>query len=984
MLSTATKTVALGLLSSLILSNATAQVTCVTCPANAQASGVAPGILVTRTNGSPINPDPSSPIGACEPIMVLTDLGYRASVQGFVGAGYFGGTGQVQAFAGSTASGVPENTFNVTPADLATTKIGPAPCADTLDKAMQNLNYTLTPADIAAGAVTFRFVYSGGKQLIAPCQLNASGSIEFNVFIAPLPTCSNPGAQTICQGGSATFTTVATGTGLTYAWKKGCPGAGAVLSTTASLTINNAQVSDGGCYTVTVTDQFGCVTSCQANLTVNPTPTCSLAGATNICPGSTHTYTATILPSGGTVTYSWSISGNGTINGSTTGSSVSVTAGSAAPGQCSSFTLSMTPTRNTCPGSPCTITPTFCQPACTISPATASLCTGGSQSFTVSTSGTVGAVTISWTKNGAPFDGGSTTITAIAPAGGLTDTYVATVTDSVGCNSTCSATLTGLFCSTGITVEKDVICSLPTAACPPENDPGWAKVATGAYNPVTHEYPAFCYRFKVCNTGQIGVVIHTVTDLQPSGAQAGIDLSGCNFVGTAIPAGGCTAFCVVGPTQLSSDLTNIFTVCATPTNGTADVCAHDTNRVHLVPVGITCTKLLSVDGGAAAPADCYTLDGVNSHTLQFSVIICNSGQVPLAHVSYSDPILGVNGGDYSLAPGQCVTSNIGSLITVVCTNMENTVTVHGVVDTANSTFCAYQINGTIVDASSTCHACITCSPPASCRVTGGGKQDQAVTSHLIPSKTINVDPRANPLEAKFVTHGGQVGAPVGTATEFDPTSDKSGIGSACIKGEWEHVRHFRPGLDGNFHARHFDSIQCACLACLGDPGSGEITAGKHNQLCNAGDRFCGPEPRRAPANKICFSGVGNYTIDNGRNGKRSPNSVAFRVDIEDHGEPGGSGPKGNKRLPADRYRIRIFALSGTNPNSAANTAIRFAIRCTAGNTPLRDGTTSPLAADGVTTALGSDFNGQTPFVDDGGELDKGNHQIHPQIKNCTP
>jgi len=317
-------------------------------------------------------------------------------------------------------------------------------------------------------------------------------------------------------------------------------------------------------------------------------------------------------------------------------------------------------------------------------------------------------------------------------------------------------------------------------------------------------------------------------------------------------------------------------------------------------------------------------------------------------------------------------------VTLPCnTNINNTVSVTAVVDTTITGICACGTNHLPVSVSSGCSACYSCSTPqpSACRVTGGGKQDQTATSHL-NGKVPNVDPRANPLVAAYTTHGGQVGAPVGQATEFTACSP-------CIKGEWEHVRHFRPGLDGNFHARHFDSLECACLACPGDPnsGSGTVTDTRFGRLCNAGDRYCGPEPRRAPANKICFSGIGDYVMTNGR---RTPQSVAFRVDIEDHGEPGGSGPKGNKRLPADRYRIRIFTLSSSTAHSSpcddtSSLTLRRAIACTAANTPLEDGVVAPGSP---TTPLGTAFNGFVPFVDDGGELDRGNHQIHPQIKQC--
>src|SRR5207237_1131459 len=51
--------------------------------------------------------------------------------------------------------------------------------------------------------------------------------------------------------------------------------------------------------------------------------------------------------------------------------------------------------------------------------------------------------------------------------------------------------------------------------------------------------------------------------------------------------------------------------------------------------------------------------------------------------------------------------------------------------------------------------------------------------------------------------------------------------------------------------------------------------------------------------------IGDYALTQGH---RAPQSVLFRVDVEDRGEPGGSKPKGGK-APADRYRIRIWILS---------------------------------------------------------------------------
>jgi len=58
------------------------------------------------------------------------------------------------------------------------------------------------------------------------------------------------------------------------------------------------------------------------------------------------------------------------------------------------------------------------------------------------------------------------------------------------------------------------------------------------------------------------------------------------------------------------------------------------------------------------------------------------------------------------------------------------------------------------------------------------------------------------------THGGRWGRHR-VATPFHADS-------ACIAGEWTHVRYRSEGLDGPFHARNFDSLECACLP-VGNP-----------------------------------------------------------------------------------------------------------------------------------------------------------------------
>ena len=136
----------------------------------------------------------------------------------------------------------------------------------------------------------------------------------------------------------------------------------------------------------------------------------------------------------------------------------------------------------------------------------------------------------------------------------------------------------------------------------------------------------------------------------------------------------------------------------------------------------------------------------------------------------------------------------------------------------------------------------------------------------------------------------------------------------------------------------------------------------------------GPEPRSASANKICFSGVGDISTDGG---KRDVRSALFRVDIEDRSEPGGDNLKG--RNPADRYRIRIWILTDDELDSLNDEEdqlldFRQKIACSEDST---------VTTDGAPGDLGSAvFNVRAPDIDDGGEMDSGNHQIHPTVKEC--
>jgi hypothetical protein len=195
--------------------------------------------------------------------------------------------------------------------------------------------------------------------------------------------------------------------------------------------------------------------------------------------------------------------------------------------------------------------------------------------------------------------------------------------------------------------------------------------------------------------------------------------------------------------------------------------------------------------------------------------------------------------------------------------------------------------------------------------------------------------------------GGQVGAPCGCIGCFDRFDH--------IQGQWQYSRKKK---QGSFHARDFNSLICGCDATSPEcPQNGVAGSGFANpanftgELCNPGNPIPGPEPRHSPANVACFSGIGSWAATGGRR----ETTVAFRVEVEDRGEP-SVGP--NSDDTCDVYQIRIWI-------------------------PRADETATDLAdqvccIDGHATIL-SDV--RAPDVQDGGNLVHGNLQIHPMTPN---
>jgi hypothetical protein len=159
-------------------------------------------------------------------------------------------------------------------------------------------SYTI-PATVAADAGNYDVVVSG---TCTPAVTSAVATLTVNAL--PAITGQPAASQAICEGSGATFTVTATGTGLTYQWKKNGVNIGG--ATASSYNIPSTATADAGTYTVVVSGT--CTPSLTSNasvLTINERPEI-ITGPSNqtVCAGQSATFTVNAGVTTG-VTYQW-------------------------------------------------------------------------------------------------------------------------------------------------------------------------------------------------------------------------------------------------------------------------------------------------------------------------------------------------------------------------------------------------------------------------------------------------------------------------------------------------------------------------------------------------------------------------------------------------------------------------------------------------------------------------------------------------------
>ncbi len=133
------------------------------------------------------------------------------------------------------------------------------------------------------------------------CGNLTSAAATLTVNTSPAIT-GQPANLTLCTGAKATFTVTATGSGLSYQWRKdGTIIAGA---TNATYTINSIAVTDAGNYDVLITGTCAAAISNAAQLIVNAAPAITTQPVSlTQCEGTNATFT--VVATGAGITYQW-------------------------------------------------------------------------------------------------------------------------------------------------------------------------------------------------------------------------------------------------------------------------------------------------------------------------------------------------------------------------------------------------------------------------------------------------------------------------------------------------------------------------------------------------------------------------------------------------------------------------------------------------------------------------------------------------------
>ena len=266
-------------------------------------------------------------------------------------------------------------------------------------------------------------------------QLNAASFVVLPVFLlsndCAAPTLFlNPENQTVCAGSPVSFSVFATGTNLTYRWRRNgvnlSNGAGISGTAADTLSISAPAPANAGDYDVVIVGECGSITSAVATLTINLPSACSITGPTNVCANSSgNLFSAPPAMSG----YLWQVFGGGTIAGPANQSNVAVNVTS--PG---TLTLSLTFTNSSGCATNCSRVVTISQPTASVSGGGV-ICLNGSASLQATLTG-LRPWTVTW-SDGVVQTNITNSVASRSVSPSNTTVYTLTlVRDAFGCAGT--------------------------------------------------------------------------------------------------------------------------------------------------------------------------------------------------------------------------------------------------------------------------------------------------------------------------------------------------------------------------------------------------------------------------------------------------------------------------------------------------------------------------------------------------------------------
>ena len=247
------------------------------------------------------------------------------------------------------------------------------------------------------------------------------------------PTPGSPsGTASVCGGSTQVYTTTGSAGATSYTWT--VPAGTSINSGQNTTSINTTIGSTSGNVCVTAGGSCGTSAAACTPITITSTPSSptSITGTSPVCPGSDNYSVGAVA---GATSYTWSVSGGGTVTagGTSTAATVNWTTAGSWIVSCSAV--------NSCGNSvaatfPITINP---NPVISITPASTTVCSGSVATMTASGAGATG--TYAWSPNASITSGLSSAAISAMPTISPT-IYTVTGTNSNGCSGTATQAIT--------------------------------------------------------------------------------------------------------------------------------------------------------------------------------------------------------------------------------------------------------------------------------------------------------------------------------------------------------------------------------------------------------------------------------------------------------------------------------------------------------------------------------------------------------------